>query len=513
MATTYQAPGVYVEEVDRGTKPIEGAGASTAAFIGVSDFASFEGLVVEDDRMTFGESIVGKPKLIANWTQYLRHFGGLSEDYYLPDAVFAHFNNGGGPCYVVSLRALQDSSATGQAKAASVSVRATRGSSFVATASVTGRSGNQLSVQVSTADEKITIKVGSESKTFTAGSKEELAALRFSTVTISKIESGTPKDGTYSLEGGRDAGMVPVQPLTVKDVLGDPDERTGLMGLESIDEIRLLACPDIMAGYENTDEAKERVLGIQLQLIAHCERLRYRFAILDTPPGLNIEQAKEWREKLTSDRGYAAIYYPWVKIPNINTGQGTKLVPPSGHIAGVYNRVDADRGVHKAPANEVMQGVIDVERRISKEEQNTLNPVGVNCIRGFPSRGIRVWGARTLSTDGSWRYINVRRLFIFVEASMEIGLQWVVFEPNDRILWGKVRRDVTAFLRNVWRSGALFGASPSEAFYVKCDEELNPPDVRDLGQLIIEVGMSPVKPVEFVIFRISQWAGPNAEVE
>jgi phage tail sheath protein FI len=157
-----------------------------------------------------------------------------------------------------------------------------------------------------------------------------------------------------------------------------------------------------------------------------------------------------------------------------------------------------------------VQGAIDVEILISKGEQDVLNPIGVNCIRSFPGRGIRVWGARTLSSNGAWRYINVRRLFIMVEASMEIGLAWVVFEPNDATLWAKVVRDVSSFLKVVWRSGALFGATPEQAFYVKCDEELNPHEIRDLGQLIIEVGMSPVKPAEFVIFRISQWAGPNA---
>ena len=152
--------------------------------------------------------------------------------------------------------------------------------------------------------------------------------------------------------------------------------------------------------------------------------------------------------------------------------------------------------------------------KVSKGDQDLLNPVGINCIRAFANRGIRVWGARTLSTtEGAWKYISVRRLFILVETSLQNGMQWVVFEPNDRMLWAKVRRDVSAFLRTVWRSGALFGSTPEEAFYVKCDDELNPPEIRDLGQLIIEVGLAPVKPAEFVIFRISQWAGANAESE
>ena len=169
-----------------------------------------------------------------------------------------------------------------------------------------------------------------------------------------------------------------------------------------------------------------------------------------------------------------------------------------------------NRGVHKAPANQVVLGAIDLELQLSKGEQDVFNPNRRELHPRFPGRGIRVWGARTLSSNGAWRYINVRRLFIMVEASMEAGLSWVVFEPNDATLWAKVVRDVTSFLKVVWRSGALFGTTPEQAFYVKCDEELNPTEIRDLGQLIIEVGMAPVKPAEFVIFRISQWAGPNA---
>jgi phage tail sheath protein FI len=186
------------------------------------------------------------------------------------------------------------------------------------------------------------------------------------------------------------------------------------------------------------------------------------------------------------------------------------LMPPSGHLAGIYARSDTERGVHKAPANEVIRGVIGIGTQVTKSEQDILNPLGINCIRAFPGRGIRVWGARTLSSDASWRYINVRRLFNFIEESIEVGTQWVVFEPNDVDLWERVKRDITAFLTRVWRDGALFGTTPAEAFYVKCDEELNPVEVRDAGMLIVEIGLAPVKPAEFVIFRISQWAGGAA---
>jgi phage tail sheath protein FI len=295
------------------------------------------------------------------------------------------------------------------------------------------------------------------------------------------------------------------------EFVGDPAARTGLGGLEALDDIRLIVCPDVMVGYDGSDEAKTRIKMIQEALITHCKLMKYRFAILDTPPRLNAQQAKEWREFLNFDSDYAALYYPWLLVPDLSGASSTKAVPPSGHIAGIYNRTDAERGVHKAPANEVVSGAVGVEFGVSKGEQDVLNPMGVNCIRAFPARGIRVWGARTLSSNAAWRYVNVRRLFITVEASMDAGLQWVVFEPNDTTLWAKVRRDITAFLRGVWRSGALFGTTPEQAFYVKCDAELNPPESRDLGQLIIEVGMCPTKPAEFVIFRITQWAGLDAE--
>jgi phage tail sheath protein FI len=179
-------------------------------------------------------------------------------------------------------------------------------------------------------------------------------------------------------------------------------------------------------------------------------------------------------------------------------------MPPSGYIAGVWARNDSERGVHKAPANEPIRGINGVAFQVTRGEQELLNPRGINCIRSFTGRGHRIWGARTLSSDSSWRYLNVRRLFNYVERSIEQGTQWVVFEPNDHDLWARVTRDVTAFLKNVWLSGALFGKNPDEAFYVKCDEELNPPESRDAGILVIEIGLAPVKPAEFVVFRISQ---------
>jgi phage tail sheath protein FI len=235
-----------------------------------------------------------------------------------------------------------------------------------------------------------------------------------------------------------------------------------------------------------------------------------RVAILDAPPGLNAQQIKEWRvDKAGYDSKYAALYWPWVKVFDPSSGK-PKFVPPSGHMAGIWARSDDERGVHKAPANEVVRGAIALELQITKGEHDQLNPSGINVIRAFPGRGIRVWGARTLSSDPAWRYLNVRRLFNYVEESILEGTQWVVFEPNDLDLWQRVKRTANSFLLGVWRDGALFGATPGEAFYVKCDSETNPPDVIDRGQLVVEIGIAPVKPAEFVIFRIAQFSGGAA---
>jgi phage tail sheath protein FI len=286
------------------------------------------------------------------------------------------------------------------------------------------------------------------------------------------------------------------------------------MGFEAADDVTMVCVPDLMAAYLAGRISDEGVRAVQTALLDHCAAMKDRVAILDCPPNMSPQQIREWRLNTAGyDSKYGALYYPWIKVADpTGNGEGV-LVPPSGHMAGIWARSDGERGVHKAPANEVVRGAIGLEFQISRNEQDTLNPHGINCIRAFPGRGIRVWGARTLASDASWRYVNVRRLFNFVEKSIENGTQWVVFEPNDMDLWERVKRDITAFLTRVWNSGALFGATANEAFYVKCDAELNTPEVRDAGQLIVEVGLSPVKPAEFVIFRISQMSGGGGVAE
>ncbi len=315
-----------------------------------------------------------------------------------------------------------------------------------------------------------------------------------------QIEKLAP--GTVTLAGG---DLVPMgASIAPTEYVGDSADRTGFAGLETIDTVTMVCVPDLMAAYQAGALDADQVKAVQLGMIAHCELMGDRMAIIDPPPSLSPQQVHHWRvEEAGYDSKYAAMYWPWVKSFDPASGQNI-AVPPSGHLAGIWARSDATRGVHKAPANEVIRGAVDIETRITKGEHDLLNPVGVNCIRAFPGRGIRVWGARTLSSDPAWRYVNVRRLFNYVEASILGGTQWVVFEPNDSELWGRMIRTINGFLYRVWADGALFGENAQQAFYVKCDNETNPSEAIEAGQVVCEIGIAPVKPAEFVVFRLAQ---------
>ncbi len=281
----------------------------------------------------------------------------------------------------------------------------------------------------------------------------------------------------------------------------DPDLRTGLQALRNIEEISIVGMPGRVGP------------RVQQALVDHCELLRYRFAVLDSKPEPTDTIADTQDQRGQFDTKYAALYYPWLSIPEPFPENLTIVrdyaIPPSGHVLGVYARTDIDRGVHKAPANEVVRGIVGLRRKINKEQQDILNPypVNINVIRDFRdnNRGIRVFGGRVISSDPDWKYVNVRRLLIFIEASIERGLQWVVFEPNAEPLWARVRRVITNFLTVVWRNGALEGIKPEEAFFVKCDRTTMTQAEIDNGQLIVLVGVAPVKPAEFVIVRIGLW--------
>ncbi|MCU0463754.1 MAG: phage tail sheath subtilisin-like domain-containing protein [Anaerolineae bacterium] len=523
----YLSPGVYMEEVDRGTKPIESVGTAVAAFIGYTEKA-------EDIRNGEKVSVIGKPTLVTNWSQYVQKFGGFLKDAYTPDSVYGYFANGGSICYIISVKTL-GAADPDSATAAKVTVNADgdakAGKLLELVAKNYGTVGNNVEVEIKTpkaegeADAKklapttfsLTIKVGGAVKeqyndlTTGKGDNNVLTVLETKSEVLTAVLLGkadlVPAAGVYALTGG----SVKEKAITLNDYRGDVTQRTGLSGLEALDDVTMLLAPDLMTAFQKGDIDAKGVQAVQQAMIDYCELVRYCFAILDAPPNLMPQEVKEWRMQVNYDTTRAALYYPWVEIADTASGGGrTRLVPPSGHMAGIYARVDNTRGVHKAPGNEIVRTALGLQVQVTKGEQDLLNPIGVNCIRSFPGRGIRVWGARTLSSDASWRYINVRRLFNMLEESIERATQWVVFEPNDPALWGRIRRDITAYLTVIWRTGALFGNSPAEAFYVKCDAETNPPEQRDLGMLITEIGLCPVKPAEFVIFRVSQWAGPSS---
>jgi len=519
MSPEYLSPGVYVEEVDRGTKPIEGVGTACAAFVGFAE-----------------QGPVNEPTFIPNFTEFVNNFGGFIKGGYLAPAVYGYFQNGGGRCYVTRLPSAEAEAGEPKAVAALPSQAQPSVDSLTVTALEAGSEGAEISIEVSKPSGEdisedqfnLTVRRGGTEEVFenlsfskakaarnvldVVNKESKLVRLAMKDSGLSMVER-VPNPGTYSLAVA-EATSTALAPVSSDVIVGDASERSGLSGFEVADDVTMLCIPDLMALYRGGAISMDGVKAVQLAMIAHCENMKDRFAILDCPPGLNPQQMKEWRMDETGyDSKYAALYYPWLRMANPLGNGETMLTPPSGYMAGIYARSDTERGVHKAPANEVVRGAIGLEMQITKSEQDILNPIGVNCIRTFPGRGVRVWGARTISSDASWRYINVRRLFNFVEKSIERGTQWIVFEPNDADLWARIRRDITAFLTNVWRTGALFGATPAQAFYVKCDEETNPPSVRDLGQVIIEIGMAPVKPAEFVIFRISQWAAGSETSE
>jgi phage tail sheath protein FI len=398
--TTKRPPGVYVEEISAGARPIQAVGTSTAVFIGEAPLAD-----ADENR--------ARP--VNNWSEFVKRYLPENErqrkSTYLSNAVYGFFENEGSRCFIIN-----------------------------------------------------------------TGEK------------------------------------------------GDVDD--ALAAAEIEDEIAIVAAPGF------TDPASHAALK------SHCEKLEDRVAILDTPdiddigPFDDVETVpvpKNGRRTrgdqksragggadtgpqeggvlpAQSDRGFTTVYFPWLTILDPISDELVN-VPPSGHMAGIWARTDAERGVHKAPANEAVNGALNLTKRLTRDEQAVLNDLGVNCLRLFARSGIRVWGARTRADAASeWRYLNVRRLFNMIEESIVEGTTWIVFEPNDRTLWKHIRRDIGAFLTRVWRDGALFGATPEEAFFVKCDEETNPPDVIDAGQVVAVVGIAPVKPAEFVIFQVMQSA-------
>lgn len=280
----------------------------------------------------------------------------------------------------------------------------------------------------------------------------------------------------------------------------DSNTKTGLKAFEDIEDISILAAPGSTFGYENG--FRDDATTIVNLLISHAERMHYRIAVLDSGDGQTIAQVRAMRAKM--DSSYAAFYYPWVKILDPVTRAEIPL-PPSGFVAGIYARNDRNRAVYKAPANEVVNLAIGFEQLLNKGQQEVLNPEGVNCFRFFEGRGYRLWGARTISSDPEWKYVNLRRYFAYLERSIDKGTQWAVFEPNGDALWANVRRTIEDFLLNEWQSGALLGDKPDKAYFVRCDRSTMTQNDLDNGRLVCLIGVAPLRPAEFVIFRIGQW--------
>lgn len=492
MATTYLSPGVYVEEESGGVKPIAGVGTSTGAFVGIAE-----------------KGEIGKAKLVTNWSQFVKEFGGFIPNGYLAYAVFGFFAEGGTSCYVV--RAASD-----KAKGSSVTIKDIDNSDALKVmARSEGIWGDRITIVIADPSEKpketyfkLTVKYAEKFKE--EYEPEDVLEEGFDNISITDVEDKIngvsafinvdamsdkrPTNGSYNLTGGADG-------VEDADFIGDADNKKGLHAFDEVDDINIVAIPDKAGDPE-----------VILAGLTYCKNRKDCFFIADSPYGLIPSDIAKFKKGTGGgntgnafNSSYGALYYPWVYISDPLTGK-RKLIPPSGVVAGTYAYTDSTRGVHKAPAG-ISEGYLDsvvgIERIITKGEHNVLNPAQVNVIRSLTA-GICIWGARTLSADSEWLYINVRRLLLYIEESIDEGTQWVVFEPNDPALWGKVKRNITAFLQRVWRDGALFGTTPEEAFFVKVDEENNPPEVRDAGQLIIEVGVAPVKPAEFVIIRISQ---------
>jgi phage tail sheath protein FI len=530
----YLAPGVYTEEINTGPVPIEGVSTSTAGFVGLTE------------RGPLGV------RLVTSLRDYQRWYGGMVDPEtvsFLPFAVKGFFDNGGQRLFVARV--------TRPNAVASSLTLATDGGDLVLEAIGPGDLDDRLFVRVIPATRTLSADVLPAGSPPTPDPDRFRVQVAYYAVTpalplVDPFDRGQlrnpdrrepdasedwdnltkdPLSGDYvvtALQGSQlvsvAPGTTPGQPagvawttladgadgdaLTAAVVTGTELPATGLTALRQVDEISLLCAPDevnaaILPNQADRDE-------IRSQLVIQCEELKDRFAVLQVDKGQG--RVDTILPPLTTS--YAATYYPWLRVLDPRTND-TRLVPPGGHVVGIYAQTDILRGVHKAPANVEVRGIVardlpgdrkPLEFLVNKRQHDILNPRGINVVRDFRAdrRGIRVWGARTLTGDAQWKYVNVRRLFIFVEESIDEGVQWVVFEPNSEPTWDRVRRSISNFLESVWRSGALMGTQPEEAFYVRCDRTTMTQQEIDTGQLVVYIGLAPVKPAEFVVLRYSQ---------
>lgn len=465
----YLRPDVYVEEKPSGASPIESVGTSTGGFVGVAQRGQ-----------------VGVATLVTSWTDYVNKFArGLkspfSRDSYLAFAVYGFFQNGGGRAYVtrVAKGATKATAELGEGILVNALDEGTWANNNLEVKLVAGENG--LDLQVLFEGEIVEIF---ENVTATPDEGNYISDIKSNFVTITVGSETELAVGSVTLSGGTDGSAV-----SDADYLGED----GLQAFDVIDNINLIAIPG--------QTSKAVLQG----LVDYCDSRNDCFAILDIPEGLDTTEALGARKELSGTNG--ACYYPWGKVIDPLGSDGKlRLVPPSGHVMGLYARTDRERGVHKAPAGVEanVRGFVEMERPLANGDVDLLNPAGVNCITARPNQGIVVWGARSLSSNPNKRYVSDVRLDIDIQVSSYLGTQWAVFEPNDEVLWGRISDQIKGFLFNKWQEGALFGATPEEAYFVKCDEELNTEEVRNSGRVIAEIGYAKKKPGEFVILRFSQ---------
>ncbi len=530
----YLSPGVYVEEIETGPRSIEGVSTSTAGFL--------------------GETLRGPeaPRLVTGFEEFRRLYGGYLpvDQSTLPFAVDGFFKNGGQRAFIGRIVAGNAATAI-----------ATTDGNITIEALGPGVWGNRIAVKIEPASlqlvgvpatqQRFRLVVGywdilpptdppvdpTDPTQITNADRREPVLLEVydnlspdpasidsyvtlingssSLIRVTQTGPDTPAAFTLGYLPGLPGGASGSAGAAV--AIGDyqgrilppfpappaPDGavyRTGLLGFQEVDEIAILVAPD-----------HNEVPTLTTELITHCTLMRDRFAVLSSNPATdtlgNINAIQP-----PQDTTYAAFYFPWIKVFNPLINQDSRI-PPAGHIAGIYAKTDVERGVFKSPANEVVVGARSAEFQITKREQDILNPRGVNCIRIFPGRGPVLWGARTCSTNTLWKYVSVRRYTLYVEESIDQGTQWVVFEPNDEKLWARVYLTIKNFLITEWRNGALMGTKPEEAFFIKIDRTTMTQSDIDNGRLICIIGLAVVKPAEFVIFRLTQFAGGSDVTE
>ena len=510
---TYTYPGVYIQEVDTGNKPIEGVSTSIAGFLGIAERGPL--------AATF----------LSSFADYQRSYGGYFVDgtgaqTYLAYAVEGFFLNGGQGCWVA--RVASGTAGSAQAKLANITISAAGPGAtgaqigyYIQPASIAPADATKFRLQIyywSTAAAAATKdpSTATLSEVFDNLSTSSTSSMYFvgvvnsgsDLVTVAQTASGavaaTAAITLLTGPAGADPALVPGDFTGVNSP--DPANPIGLAALDGIDDISIYCCPD--EHYLDSTAAGD----IAAAIVASCENSKDRFAILQSAANAGVPAKVSPGLTAISQRGYSAFYYPWVNFANPTTGIET-LIAPGGHIAGIYARSDANYSVAKDPANEQIQGIDSLQLMINNATQGQLNPIGVNCLRSFKTQGNLVFGGRTTSPDPDWQYISIRRLFIYIEKSIQQGTQWVVFQPNDSATWARVIRSISDFLTGLWMQNMLMGATKEQAFFVRCDNTTMTQTDIDSGRLIATIGVAPVYPAEFVIFRIGQWSGGASVTE